>query len=69
MPTHYHFLVRVKNKNSEFLENSEFSSSEILAVSRAMQRLGISYTRAINKRFDRVGALFQGAYQARLVES
>ncbi len=28
-----------------------------------MQRLGISYTKAMNKRYDRVGALFQGAYR------
>lgn len=33
--------------------------------SRHMQRFSISYTKAINKRYDRVGALFQGQYQAR----
>lgn len=32
-----------------------------------MQKLGISYTKAINKRFDRVGALFQGQFQGKLV--
>ena len=32
--------------------------------SRHMQRLSISYTKAINKRYDRVGALFQGQFQA-----
>ena len=79
MPTHYHFLVRVKMdiKSSEFLknselldENSELSPIEITPViSNAMQRFGISYTRAINKRFDRVGSLFQGAYQAKLIQS
>ena len=63
MPTHYHFLMRAKS--SEFLKNSELSDS----ISNAMQRFGISYTRAINKRFDRVGSLFQGAYQAKLIQS
>ncbi len=60
MPTHYHLMVRVKNlgiQTSEVLKTSE--------VSIAMQKLSISYTKAINKRFERVGALFQGAFQAK----
>ena len=40
-----------------------------MRVSRAMQKLGISYTKAINKRFDRVGALFQGAFQAKHIDN
>jgi len=60
MPTHYHILVRVK-ETSEVLETSEVSAR----VSRAMQKLGISYTKAINKRFDRVGTLFQGQFQGK----
>ncbi len=66
MPTHYHLLVRVK-ETSEVLKTSEVSVSQ--AISRVMQRLLISYTKAINKRFDRVGALFQGAFQAKPVTS
>ncbi len=58
MPTHYHLLVRVREAKT-----SEVSS----AISKAMMRLAVSYTKAINKRFDRVGALFQGAFQAKLV--
>jgi hypothetical protein len=30
-----------------------------------MQKLSISYTKAINKRSKRVGSLFQGAFQAK----
>ena len=70
MPTHYHLLVRVKEittesrrETSEVLETSEVSA----AVSRAMQLLSISYTKAINKRYERVGSLFQGAFQAKAV--
>jgi REP element-mobilizing transposase RayT len=58
MPTHYHLLGRVK-------ENSEFLSA---AVSKAMMRLGVSYTKAINKRFARVGALFQGQFQGKPIK-
>jgi putative transposase len=65
MPTHYHLLGRVKAlpqpQTSEFSENSEVLTAAYSAdVSRGMMRLGVSYTKAINKRFARVGALFQG---------
>jgi len=63
MPTHYHILARVRTpQTSEVLETSE------VPVSQAMQKFIISYTKAINKRFDRVGALFQGQFKAKLVE-
>jgi len=55
MPTHYHILGRVKQQQtSEVFKTSEVSVSR--NVSLAMQKLGISYTKAINKRFSRVGA-------------
>jgi hypothetical protein len=62
MPTNYNLLVRVKT--SEVYKTSEVSP----VVSRAMQKLLISYTKAINKRFSRVGALFQGQFQARPIQ-
>jgi putative transposase len=66
MPTHYHFLARVKNPG--FFKKPGFSEPTV-AISNAMQRFGLSYTRAINKRFDRVGSLFQGVYQAKLIQT
>jgi REP element-mobilizing transposase RayT len=48
MPNHYHLLVR--------LNTDQFSD--------AMQSFGQSYTNAINKRYERVGSLFQGRFQA-----
>ena len=64
MPTHYHLMVRVK-------ETSEVSkTSEVLTgVSAGMKKLSISYTKAINKRFGRVGSLFQGAFQAKAIKN
>jgi len=65
MPTHYHILVRVRvPQTSEVLKTSEVSRQ----VSLAMQKFGISYTKAINKRFERVGALFQGQFQAKPIQ-
>jgi REP element-mobilizing transposase RayT len=52
MPNHYHLLVLLKEAD----------------LSHRMQLFSISYTKAMNKRYDRVGSLFQGAFKARLVE-
>ena len=70
MPTHYHLLVEVKQtaqttQTSEVLKTSEVYSAPISA---AMMRLAVSYTKAVNKRYERVGPLFQGAFQVRHVE-
>jgi putative transposase len=48
MPNHFHLLVRPQDDE----------------LSRRMQRFSISYTKAINKRYNRTGALFQGQFQA-----
>lgn len=48
MPNHYHILVYLKNNN----------------FSQIMQKFTIAYTKAINKRFNRVGSLFQGSFKA-----
>lgn len=62
MPTHYHVLVRVRDAGGD---------SEVVnaAVSKALMRLSVSYTKAINKRFGRVGHLFQGPFQGKLIQS
>jgi REP element-mobilizing transposase RayT len=64
MPTHYHLMVWVKDSGHQTSEI--FKTSE---VSSAMQKLSISYTKAINKRFERVGSLFQGAFQAKPIKN
>ena len=48
MPNHYHLLVRL---NSDGLSN-------------ALKTFGISYTKAINKRYGRIGPLYQGPFRA-----
>jgi REP element-mobilizing transposase RayT len=48
MPNHYHFLVYLRNET----------------LSDAMKSLSLSYTKAINKRFNRSGVLFQGRFQS-----
>jgi REP element-mobilizing transposase RayT len=49
MPNHFHLLLR---------------QAEGRAASRFMQRLSIAYVMYFNKRYKRVGPLFQGKYKA-----
>ena len=53
MPNHYHFLVYLRSDK----------------LSRSMQRFLLAYTKAINKRFNRVGALFQGRFKGKWIDS
>ncbi|MBH8555525.1 transposase [Nostocaceae cyanobacterium CENA357] len=48
MPNHYHFLVYLRDET----------------LSDAMKSLSLAYTKAINKRFNRSGVLFQGRFQS-----
>ncbi|NEQ33043.1 MAG: transposase [Leptolyngbya sp. SIO4C5] len=51
MPNHYHFLVCLRESN----------------LSEQMGLLSLSYTKAINRRLNRYGSLFQGPFRAILV--
>ena len=53
MPNHYHFLVRQDGQH---------------AVSAFVQAVFNSYTKAFNKMFGRTGTLFEGPFQAILVD-
>jgi putative transposase len=53
MPNHFHLLIQVKC--------SDFGRE-------VMQPLLVSYTKAINKRMNRAGPLFQGPFQARCLK-
>jgi putative transposase len=52
MPNHYHFIAQPHDAG----------------FSHHMQLLTISYTKAINERYRRVGALFQGAFRAKHID-
>jgi putative transposase len=52
IPNHFHLLVQ-PNDN---------------ALSRHLQKFFISYTKAFNTRYERVGALFQGAFKAKRID-
>lgn len=52
MPNHFHLLIKQANKDS---------------MTRFVQALCTSYSMYFNKKYDRVGPLFQGVYKAILV--
>ncbi len=52
MPDHYHLLLYLKSG----------------CLSDAMQAFILGYTKAINKRYQRAGALFQGRFKGKLVD-
>lgn len=53
MPNHFHLMLRQKVDGG---------------ISKFMQKLGTSYTMRFNKKYERVGSLFQGKFKAVLVE-
>lgn len=54
MPNHYHLIVRLQ-KEVDF--------------SNTMRSFSLSYIKSINKAYHRVGHLFEGDYQARLIDA
>ena len=53
MPTHYHLLIFLKTDHP---------------LSKLMQSFGISYSKAVNRQQQRIGPLFQGPFQAKLID-
>lgn len=53
MPNHFHLLIRQKFDNG---------------IVKFMQKLGVGYAMYFNKKYDRVGGLFQGRFKAVLVD-
>ena len=53
-PNHYHFILEQLEENS---------------ISKFMHRLGTGYTNYFNKKYERSGTLFQGAFKAIHIDS
>ena len=53
MPNHYHLIVLINSK--------EFSL-------KVMQPFMLSFVKRINKKYERVGTLFQGPFQSKMIE-
>ncbi len=53
MPNHYHLMLTPKRKDG---------------VSAFMHKIGTSYTKYFNSKYERTGALFEGSFRAKLVD-
>jgi putative transposase len=56
MPNHFHFLIYVNEKSVQYLPSKNIP---IQQLSEGIRLLLSSYTKAINKRYNRTGSLFQ----------
>ncbi|GGI26598.1 hypothetical protein GCM10008119_23450 [Pedobacter mendelii] len=54
MPNHFHLFLKVNDK---------------LNFDKGIKNFYISYSKSINKSFDRVGSLFQGRYKAKKINN
>ena len=54
MPNHFHFFIRINN---------------LAAFEAGIKNFFISYAKAINKKYSRVGSLFQGRYKCSEIDS
>ncbi|MEP6750034.1 MAG: transposase [Bacteroidota bacterium] len=63
MPNHFHLLVRIK------IIDGISDNGIAIAVAKAFRNFLISYTKAINKKYDRTGVLFQPKYKRAEVDN
>lgn len=75
MPNHFHFLVRIKDdgdireaKTSEVLKTSEVYP-KLTPIEKAFKDFFISYSKAVNKKYQRTGSLFQAKFKKRLINA
>ena len=76
LSNHFHFLVRIKseeeiknaaNRDIPNLKDSEYLVEDL--VSERFRRFFLGYSKAINKRENRTGSLFQKNFQRKFVDS
>jgi REP element-mobilizing transposase RayT len=63
MPNHFHFLVKIKGIKS--IE----TPSRLTPVEKGFKDFFISYAKSINKRYNRVGSLFQYKFKRKVIEN
>jgi len=70
MPNHFHFLVRVRVKESIPVRvlNPDGDRKKIRTPSQQFSKLFNSYAQAFNKRFSRHGSLFERPFKRKLIE-
>lgn len=63
LPNHFHFFIRVRQQTSQVSETCES------LISRAFSNLFNAYAKAINKKYNRTGSLFQERFRRKEITS
>ncbi len=69
MKNHFHFLVKIKEYDEikEYMENLK-DKKAVLAPYRYFSNLFNAYTKALNKKYDRTGSLFENRFKRKAVK-
>ena len=59
MPNHFHLLVRIRENKTSSVFKAPQVSKLLTPAEKAFRDFFISYAKSINKKYDRVGSLFQ----------
>lgn len=59
LPNHFHFFIRIKGDNANNMEQSIHEIKKDKPLSKHFSNLFNAYAKAINKKYNRVGSLFQ----------
>ncbi|MCB0502500.1 MAG: hydroxymethylpyrimidine/phosphomethylpyrimidine kinase [Bacteroidetes bacterium] len=62
LPNHFHLVIRTKDKN-------EIEENLINDLSQPFSNLFNAYSKAYNKKYDRIGSLFQKPFRRKLIDS
>jgi len=62
MKNHFHFLIRIKDKE-------EIKTENVIQPSQSFSNLFNAYTKAFNKKYNRHGALFERPFKRKLIEN
>jgi len=69
LPNHVHFLVRIKDADELTPLAYRYNTAKHISVNQQFSHLLNAYTKAINKRYNRSGSLFQQRFGRKVVVS
>ncbi|SHG72126.1 transposase [Flavobacterium johnsoniae] len=69
LKNHFHLLVRIKTFEEILKSQKEFEIKKIIPAYQSFGNLFNAYTKAINKGYNRHGALFERSFKRKLIDN
>lgn len=69
LPNHFHLLIQVKEEGQFNVLNKETGEVYYINLQRQFSHLLNAYTKAVNKRYNRTGSLFQERFKRKEITS